>query len=115
MTDYSSVTVATTSPSAGEVGQTVGWYVTLQSIQGDTQICNVITNMKQVNLSAHLRFLVYTIRVRKHQNMKSGMQPLMAEEKDMRKAEGVWTAQKGQREEARAEAILQKALKIRTL
>lgn len=42
--------------------------------------------MKQVNFSARLRFLVYTIIVCKQQNLKSGMQPLMAEEKDMRKS-----------------------------
>lgn len=59
--------------------------VTLQRIQGDMQMYEVITNRKQVNLSACFRGLVHAT-VCKEQNMLSGMQPFMAEEKDMRKS-----------------------------
>lgn len=63
--------------------------VTLQRIQGETQIYDVITNRKQVNLSVCFRNLVHTT-VWKEQNMSGGMQPSMAEEKT-RVNVGTWT------------------------
>lgn len=53
---------------------------TVQRIQGDMQMYEVIINRKQVNVSVCFRGLVHTIEC-KEQNMSSGMQPFMAEEK----------------------------------
>lgn len=59
--------------------------VTLQRIHGDKQMCDGITNRKQVNLSVCFRSLVHSA-VCKEQNTSSDIQPFMAEEKDIRKS-----------------------------